>query len=95
MLLPRFSIRLLLLLNALFAAIFLVTKFAIDGRAWAWGFVLASVAAGLLMGTFGLMFLAAYLLSAVRRPGRRLATESPFATDKLPPQVIPPRYIDD
>jgi hypothetical protein len=95
MLIPRFSLRLLLLLNTVFAAVFLVAKLAVDGHAWAWGLLLTVVSAAALMGTFGLMFLAAYVLSFARRTGRVPVAESPFATDKLPPQVIPPRNIDN
>lgn len=95
MLVPRFSIRLLLLVNVVLAGVFLAAKWAVDGEAWAVGLVSAVAAAALLMGTFALMFLAAYLLSVVRRPGRRLTTESPFATDKLPPQVIQPQHVDN
>jgi hypothetical protein len=95
MLIPRFSLRLLLWLNAAFASVFLVAKFALDGRAWAWGLLMVVVGSIAILGTFGLMFLAAYVLSFENWRRRTPVAESPFATDKLPPQVIPPRHVDD
>jgi hypothetical protein len=94
MLFPRFSLKLILLLNVGFAAVFLVTKFAVEGQEWALAFVLSVLTALLLVGTFGLFFLAAFSFSFAYRSRRPPPTESPFATDKLPPQVIPPRDID-
>jgi hypothetical protein len=95
MLFPRFTLRLILLLNAVLAVIFLVAKYAVDGHAWAIGAILGVLSAGLLMAIFGLLFMAAYAFSFAYWLRRKPQTESPFATDKLPPQVIPPRHIDD
>jgi hypothetical protein len=95
MLIPRFSLRRLLLLNVGFALVFLLGRFALAGSAWAVGLMMGVVATAALMMIFGFWFLAAYSISFAYWFRRTPPTESPFATDKLPPQVIPPRYSDD
>ncbi len=95
MLFPRFSLKLILILNVGFALIFLAAKFAIAGESWAIGVTMAIVAMFLLMGLFGTMFFAAYTFSFLSRKQRVPQAESPFATDRLPPQVIPPRHVDE
>jgi len=91
MLLPRFSMRLLLAITTGFAVIFLVTKFAVNGAPWAQAIVTAIISLAILFAIFAMLFAAAFLVARGTRIRRRVAVESPFATDKLPPQIIPPR----
>ena len=91
MLFPRFGIRRLLSLMVVMAAIFFVVRQAVLGRAWAYG-VIAAVGFGvLLFVTFASFFLLVFLLARVLPVRKAMVAESPFATDKLPPQIIPPR----
>ncbi len=95
MLIPRFSLRLILLVNIAFAIVFVIAKFAVDGQPWAVGVMACVLSASLLIGVFAIMFVATYAFSFAHRFRRATQLESPFATDKLPPQVIPPRHVDN
>jgi hypothetical protein len=95
MLIPRFSLRWLLLLTTVCAVFFLVVRFAFRGDFWAIGLVVTVVTLVVASFTYGLLFSLAFVLAALLRlvrPSSRSA--SPFATDALPPQVIPPRDVD-
>ena len=91
MLIPRFSIRWMLVLTALFAVFFLAMSFAGSGSHAAAAVVVSVFAVAITFGLYGLLFGLAYGLARIVRLTRP-ATQpsSPFASDKLPPQVIPP-----
>jgi len=94
MLIPRFSIRWMMAIMVVFALIFVVAKFAMTGSIWALS-ILASVFAGvILMVAFALMFLVISLIGKVLPVRSKPQAESPFAADRLPPQVIASRDAD-
>jgi hypothetical protein len=96
MLIPRFSLRWLLVLTTVCAVFFLIMRWANQGSHWAVGIVTGVTALALAVlvhaAIFALAFVLSWLIGLVRpsSPGR-----SPFATDALPPQVIPPRNVDE
>lgn len=95
MLIPRFSIRWILIVTTLCAVLALVVARADRGSDAAMAIVIAVATAATALSLFGILFLVCLGLSRVTRlarpapPGR-----SPFATDSLPPQVITPHSDD-
>ncbi len=91
MLIPRFTIRWLLLLMTISSLYFFVLSFAVAGQAWA---IAVSLCVGSLLLAFfcyAVVFGLAALIAAGRgllRPAPRC--DSPFATAEPPPQIIPP-----
>lgn len=95
MLIPRFSIRLMLVLTAVCAVFFLVVSFAGNGSHFAAGFVVAVLTVLLAMMGYAVVFLLSYAFARFLRLVRpESRPTSPFATDSLPPQVIPPQGQD-
>ncbi len=91
MLIPRFTVRLLLLLTTLCGVFFYVVTLAIQGRLWAMG-VSAAVGALALSflvyaAVFGMAWMIASLFGVFR--SRRVAA-SPFADSRPPPQYVQP-----
>ena len=84
----------MLLMTTCCAFVFLVAKFAVAGEHWAEAFVIFLALAISLMAFFSVMFAVAYVLS-IAGTKRSAEVESPFATDRLPPQVIQPREVND
>lgn len=91
MLIPRFSLRLILLLNVAFALVFLTATFAVRGQSWALAILVGLGSVVAVMATFGCMFAVAFMLSTIAQFRKRTKAQSPFATDTLPPQVVTPR----
>ncbi len=91
MLIPRFTIRWLLLLMTVSSFFFFVLSFAVGGQAWA---IAVSLGVGSLLLAFlcyGAVFGLAALVASARgllRPAPRC--ETPFATAEPPAQIIPP-----
>ena len=80
MLIPRFSLRWLLLLMTAFAVFFLVMRWAGQGSHWAVGTVTAVIALALAMLIYGVFFGLAFLLSGIQRrlrPARLLVRRLP------------------
>lgn len=94
MLIPRFSLRWVLAATFGCALVFLTGRMALAGHLWAIGIVSAIGLAAALFGIFAALFAIAFTLSTIAGFRSRPKLESPFATDKLPPQVIPPQPID-
>ena len=95
MLIPRFSVRWLMLLTAVCAVFFLVMRYAALGRFWAIGLAATVLTLALAMLVYGLLFVLAFVLAGLLRLVRPTSPSvSPFATDSLPPQVIAPRDVD-
>ena len=95
MLIPRFTIRWLLLLTTLSGVFFLTVSLAVQGKTWAIALSLAvgSVVVAFLLyaAFFGFAFILASMLGGFRQvPG----TGSPFATGAPPPQIVPPSEPD-
>jgi hypothetical protein len=91
MLIPRISLRRMLAITSLCAVVFLMARFARHGEHWAVAIVVACIAAIILLVLFSLLFGIAYLLARFVPLGRRDGELSPFASDRLPPQIVPPR----
>jgi hypothetical protein len=91
MLIPRFTIRGLLLLMTVSSLFFFILSFAVRGQAWA---IAISLSVGSLLLAFlgyGMVFGLATLIASIQalmRPAPRCDT--PFATAAPPPQIIPP-----
>lgn len=91
MILPRYSIRTLLLITILFAVLSLVARQAMLAKPWAIGLTVATGAAGVLILSHMLLFALANVFVAVRHAFRRPeAGRSPFASAGLPRQVVAP-----
>ena len=93
MVLPRFSLfAIVFVATTVFAAIFAIGRQAIFGHAWAIAICVALGGLVTIMLTNALLYievrLAGWFVRRVFKGGKR--PESPFATDKLPPQIIPP-----
>ena len=96
MLIPRFSLRWLLLLTTVCAVFFLIVRMAGQGQHWAVGIVTGVTALALAMLVYGVFFSLAFVLTGlIRRVRPGSPPSSPFATDSLPPQVIPPQTVND
>jgi hypothetical protein len=91
MLIPRFTIRWLLLLTTVCSFFFFVVAFAVRGSAWAGAISIAVaglVGAFILFGAFfGFAFVLAALFGLIRN---RPTGGTPFATAEPPVQIIPP-----
>jgi len=91
MLIPRFTLRKLLLLVTISSIFFLIVRLALGGSAWAAAVALAVASVLLAFLTYGALFVLAYalfwLLAALRR---HRAGGSPFAPAAVPPQLVPP-----
>jgi hypothetical protein len=95
MLIPRFTIRWLLSLTTVCAFFFLIAGTAVNGKMWAVGVVTAVVTLLIAMLTYAFLFVWAFALARFFRSIRpNSPPASPFATDQLPPQVIPPQTLD-
>jgi hypothetical protein len=91
MLLPKFSIRLLLGIMSVLGVLSVAFNYALTGRAWA---ISLFMALGMLLAMFvlySLGFLVGSLFgvldSAIRPPTQ---PTTPFATSQPPPQILPP-----
>lgn len=89
MILPKFTIRLLLLLVPVIAGFSIVLKYAIDEQAWAIG---VAMGLGSLVCIFLIYALAfEFAMSTTLFAGReRQEPTTPFATSEPPPQILPP-----
>ena len=90
MLIPKFTIRWLLLLMSVCSVFFLVFNFAVRGQQWAIAISLAVAGMVVTFLAYGVFFGLAYILASLfgavrpRPPGG-----SPFAAGP-PPQILPP-----
>lgn len=92
MLIPRFSLRALLIATAACAVFSLVIASAVRGQAWAIGVTAGLAGLASMLFFHPLAFAVAAVLSAVRRQSTPPpAGTSPFATAGPPRQIISPR----
>lgn len=91
MLLPRFSIRWVLLLTTVCSILFFVAARAVRGQAWAIAFTAAVVFCVASFLLFGVNFLSAYALArATRSLNPPEKPHNPFIHEgAYPPQVVP------
>lgn len=94
-LLPRYSIRRMLVMTTVCAVFFLILSLAVRGHLWA-AAVSIAVGSGILVVIVGaILFTVAWFVSLVvqtLRPRRK--AESPFAQFRPPPQLITPETVD-
>jgi hypothetical protein len=91
MLIPRFTIRWLLLLMTVSSFFFFILSFAVSGQAWAIAVSLSVGSVLLAFLCYAAVFGSAALIASVQarmRPAARC--ETPFATAEPPAQIIPP-----
>ncbi len=94
MIIPRFSIRNLLIITALAGCFSLVVSQAVQGADWAIGFSIAALSLVVLAMLFAITF----VMAMVFHGGTRAIEEflappkgsSPFASSGPPPQQLPP-----
>lgn len=95
MLIPRFSIRSLLLLTTGCGFVFLILNFGVRGHFWARAVWIGLASLLLSFVLFAAFFAGAFVLASLFGMVRREPkAASPFATDRPPPQVIPPVEVD-
>ncbi|HEX3870290.1 MAG TPA: hypothetical protein VHV77_07640 [Pirellulales bacterium] len=75
MLIPRFSVRFMLLLTAMSAVLFLVMSWAIAGVGWAVGATMAVVMLTVIAAVHAGLFAIVWLFALVTRGGRRKAED--------------------
>jgi hypothetical protein len=94
MLIPRFSIRWLLLVMTFCGLIAFIASQAIAGRPS--GIALVAVVGSVLITAlmFGSVFVMALWFAGFTRKARRPRALSPFATDTAPPQILTPHDPD-
>ena len=91
MLIPRFSVRTLLLLTVAVAVYCLCLTLAFSGHLWAIGLGAAIHSVILLLMLHALVFaMTAPIAWAYGSLGKQPAPASPFATEQPPPQLVPP-----
>lgn len=92
MLIPRFTIRWLLLLTTICAVVFFIVGFAVRGESWAIAISTSVVSLAFAFFLYGLFFVAAFILATLFGIAKRSQPVggTPFATAEPPPQVIPP-----
>jgi hypothetical protein len=100
MLIPRFSLRLILSAVTALCFFFLVLSAAYRGQTWAIAVSIAAGTALLMLLIYAGLFLLAWLLSWISGAGRSLQSwatgksalqlQSPFASDRLPPVLVSP-----
>jgi len=95
-LLPRFSLRWLMLAMTVFAVLSIIVSRAIQGNALALGFSLALFSGALLLSLFAVVFAVVSLIRKVVVPeGTGGLGSSPFGNAAVPQQVVvPPQDVD-
>lgn len=95
MLLPRFSLRLLLLLITVSGVFFFVVAQAVGRHAWA---IALTAGISAILGTIllhAMVFSLAWTMTFLwRRMVGHQTSGSPFATTEPPPQIIPPMDLE-
>lgn len=92
MLIPRFTIRGLLLLMTVSSFISLVLTFAVRGRLWAIAVSVGIASLLLAFLSYAFVFGVAYAVATAANllRGAAAGPSTPFATAEPPPQIIPP-----
>ena len=96
MLIPRYSMRWLLLATTVFAGYSLLVSVAIRGQSWAAGIAIALGSLFLVMFVHAMFFLVSFMLASVLWLTRSSETaKSPFAGAEPPPQIVEPKGPDE
>lgn len=91
MILPRYSIRTLLIATLVCALVSFVTRQAVLGRPWAIGIAAAIGTSVVLLLSHMFLFALAQMVTAIRKSSRKPEVGgSPFASAGLPRQVVAP-----
>lgn len=92
MLLPKFSIRSLLLLMVVAGFVFLTIAQAVSGQAWAIAICIALLSLTLSFLVYAAVFFLAVPAALVSQAMEtNTVPTSPFATHQPPPQILPPQ----
>jgi hypothetical protein len=94
MLIPRFSVRWLLVVTAVSAVVALIVSQAMAGHVWAIALSATLGAAAAMFAIQSAVFLLAWSMAAAWRARRRPEPSSPFAAHTVPPQLLPPPEVD-
>ena len=95
MLIPRFSLRWLMLALAGASLLAFAARQAVFGQSWALAAMVTVLTLALMFAVYIVVFSAAWVMAAfVGVVKSDPAPESPFATSKAPPQVIAPTSPD-
>lgn len=92
MIVPKFTIRHILIAMTVLAALSLLVSFAVDGQLWAIAICIGLASAIGIFALHGLTFVLTsptILLDAAMRMRQNPTT--PFATAEPPPQIVPPQ----
>lgn len=93
MLAPQFSLRKLLFFTVLCCLFAYLISMAVRGEQWALPFVIVGIAAVTAMVLYAVFFLIGWIFSLLLKDRRRKPnTESPFASDRPAPQILPPDH---
>ena len=91
MLIPRFSLGWIFSATTVLAVFFLVVTLAVEGQPWAVGVSVAISSLVVIALIHALVFALIWPITEHRRRvGSARQPDSPFATDALPPQIVPP-----
>lgn len=91
MLIPRYTLRRLLLLMTCISVFCVIVAQAVGGKAWAISVSLAAASLLMCFLVYGVLFGVAYLLASMLGVTRRSANVgTPFATAEPPLQMVPP-----
>lgn len=91
MLMPKFSIRWILALFTVLAVFFSIIAAAVRGQAWAIAFSVASAGMVVMFLVHAIVYLVAWWVSLVHCPEpTHQRTQSPFAGNSMPPQLLRP-----
>lgn len=92
MLLPKFSIRSLLLLMVVAGFVFLTASQAVRGQSWAIAVCIALLSLLLSFVVYTVVFFLAVPAALISQAMEtNTAPTSPFATHQPPPQILPPQ----
>ncbi len=88
---PRFSLAWVMVGTALIACMLVLVRQALVGADWAVAIVVAALSALVALAFFAGVYVLAWLVILISGGWRRRSEpSSPFATDTLPPQIVPP-----
>ncbi len=91
MLIPRYTLRRLLLVMTGVALFSLVIAQAVQAKPWAIGLVAAVAGLFLSATLYACVFVGAWAIAGLRSgKGRQVSSQNPFRSASQPPQIIPP-----
>ena len=90
---PQFTLRKLLLFTVACCVFAYLVSMAVQGHDWALPFVISGIAVAVAMVLYSVFFLIGWIFSLLLKDLRwKQTTESPFASDRPAPQILPPDH---